>query len=109
MPPPSAGPVHRYPVDCHRFHPDAYHALAKWAGCHAIEVFHDVRGPWNDLVGVVSKTPLEFDAHDPAAVASAAGRRPARADEEGATRRTSSYLEVLGRLHDELAPRLYSR
>ena len=27
---PSAGPEHRYPVDCYRFYADAYHALAKY-------------------------------------------------------------------------------
>ena len=27
---PSAGPVHRYPVDCWRFYPDAYKALSEW-------------------------------------------------------------------------------
>jgi SAM-dependent methyltransferase len=26
---PSAGPEHRYPVDCYRFYPDAYRALAR--------------------------------------------------------------------------------
>lgn len=26
---PSAGPIHRYPVDCYRFYPDAFQALAR--------------------------------------------------------------------------------
>ena len=49
---PSAGPIHRYPVDCYRFLPDAYDVLAKYAGCTPVEVWRDERGPWCDLVGV---------------------------------------------------------
>lgn len=51
---PSAGGIHRHPVDCYRFHPDAYHALAKYAGCHVVDLWHDQRGTWRDLVGVFS-------------------------------------------------------
>ena len=49
---PSAGRIHRYPVDCYRFFPDAYRALAKYTDCRLIDVWHDNRGLWNDLVGV---------------------------------------------------------
>lgn len=49
---PSAGPIHRYPVDCYRFYPDAYQALAKYAHCNLIDVWLDDREPWRDLVGV---------------------------------------------------------
>jgi SAM-dependent methyltransferase len=49
---PSAGPIHRYPVDCYRFYPDGFRALAKYANCEAVEIWQDERGPWNDLVGV---------------------------------------------------------
>ena len=52
---PSAGPIHRYPVDCYRFYPDAYYALAKYVNIKVVEVFHDNRGPWKDLVGVFNK------------------------------------------------------
>ncbi len=52
---PSAGPIHRYPVDCYRFHPDAYRALAKYANCELIDVWLDERGPWHDLVGVFAR------------------------------------------------------
>lgn len=52
---PSGGPIHRYPVDCYRFYPDAYHALAKTASCELLEVWQDERGPWRDLVGVFRK------------------------------------------------------
>lgn len=105
---PSAGPIHRYPVDCYRFYPDAYRALAKWAGCHLIEVRHDQRGPWNDVVGVFSKaaqsaarpdprfglqsTPA-FDGWGPDAHEKTAGARP--------------YLDVLAELHAGLRPKAY--
>lgn len=42
---PSAGPIHRYPVDCYRFYPDAFRALASLARCHLIDLWHDDRGP----------------------------------------------------------------
>ena len=54
---PSAGPIHNYPVDCYRFYPDSYRALAKHAGCHLIDCWLDERGPWRDLVGVFAKEP----------------------------------------------------
>ena len=63
---PSAGPIHYYPVACYRFYPDAYRALAKHADCHLIDVWHDNRGPWNDLVGVFNKSGVAPDlANEP--------------------------------------------
>ncbi len=52
---PSAGPIHRYPVDCYRFYPDAYHALAKYTNCKLIDTWLDDREPWRDLVGVFQR------------------------------------------------------
>jgi SAM-dependent methyltransferase len=49
---PSQGPEYRFPVDCYRFYPDAYRALAKWANCDLVEVWRDDRDLWRDLVGV---------------------------------------------------------
>lgn len=54
---PSSGPIHRFPVDCYRFYPDAFAALAKYADCHAVAIWRDEREPWQDLVGVFSKDP----------------------------------------------------
>lgn len=58
---PSRGPEHRYPVDCWRFYPDAFRALAKYGGLELLEVttdweasFHD-DGMWGDTVGVFRK------------------------------------------------------
>ena len=106
---PSAGPIHRYPVDCYRFYPDAYAALARYAGCHLQAVWRDERGPWLDLVGVFRKTEPEPVAAtlphaDPGAGSSAAfDSKP----EEEVISGHSDYLEVLRHAQDRLAPRLY--
>jgi hypothetical protein len=108
---PSAGPIHRYPVDCYRFYPDAYGALAKYANCHLVEVWRDERGPWQDLVGVFAKQPVPVPAAheiprvehapiDPATV-------PSGTAEEEATRGGVHYLDVLASLHKALEPDLY--
>ncbi len=52
---PSTGPIHRHPVDCYRFYPDAYAALAKYANCRLVECWHDRRGEFEDLVGVFTR------------------------------------------------------
>lgn len=106
---PSAGPIHRYPVDCYRFYPDAYQALARYAGCHLQALWRDERGPWQDLVGVFRRTePAPLAARDtpPAAEAAAPPVIDSRPEEE----RTSGqvdYLEVLRLAQGRLAPRLY--
>jgi SAM-dependent methyltransferase len=59
---PSRGPEHRYPVDCWRFYPDGYRALARFGGVKLLDVTTDwgQDGPadsreWGDTVGVFSK------------------------------------------------------
>jgi SAM-dependent methyltransferase len=107
---PSAGPIHDYPVDCYRFYPDAYRALAKHAGCHLHEVWLDERGPWRDLVGVFAKHPPSGDAvtRSASAVRALAPTTvaPGTAEEE-ATRGAVPYLQVLQTLHETLQPSLY--
>ena len=56
---PSRGPEHRYPVDCWRFFPDAYRALARWGELEAVEIHTDwsphpepYSASWGDTVGV---------------------------------------------------------
>jgi SAM-dependent methyltransferase len=105
---PSAGPIHRYPVDCYRFYPDAYRALAKYAGCHLIDVWLDERGPWRDLVGVFAKQAVPRpsvvvrSAHAVAPV-----HIPPGTAEEEATRGSVDYLVTLAGLHEALRPALY--
>ncbi len=108
---PSAGPIHRYPVDCYRFYPDAYRALAKYANCRLLEVWRDERGPWCDLVGVFAKQTLPL-AKTPNPALSAPAPHvpidpPLGTAEEEATRGSVHYLEVLASLHEVLAPSLY--
>lgn len=59
---PSRGPEHRYPVDCWRFYPDAYRALARWSATDLIEASTDWQphpeedsAAWGDTVGVFVK------------------------------------------------------
>lgn len=118
---PSAGPIHRYPVDCYRFYPDAYAALAKYGEALLVDCWLDDRGPWKDLVGVFSKAPsaepslerlrraaLAPEMNDysrewaPAPV-TVSPRDPLRE----AVRGERSYLEALELIHETLAPRLY--
>lgn len=43
---PSRGPEHKHPVDCWRFYPDGFRALAKYCNLEAIEVTTD----WHNYV-----------------------------------------------------------
>jgi SAM-dependent methyltransferase len=61
---PSGGPEHRYPVDCWRFYPDGFAALARFASLTVLEIYsqqgetgyHDGSDLWQDLVLVCQKT-----------------------------------------------------
>ena len=61
---PSSGSEHRYPVDCWRFYPDGFSALARFADLKVVEVFTDRHprsdytdesGEWKDTVLVCRK------------------------------------------------------
>jgi SAM-dependent methyltransferase len=58
---PSQGHVHRYPVDCYRFLPDSFPALARLEGCVLVDQWQNTAAYWGDLVGVFRKniSPLE--------------------------------------------------
>jgi SAM-dependent methyltransferase len=105
---PSTGPIHRYPVDCYRFYPDAYRALARYAECHLIGMWLDERGPWCDLVGIFSKS-----AKGPARIAPIPAQKspPAplspRPAEEEAERGDAPYTDVLALAHKILSPAFY--
>lgn len=53
---PSAGPVHRYPVDCYRFNPDSMQSLAAENGLVVAESHLDARGPFHDLLTVFRRS-----------------------------------------------------
>lgn len=105
---PSAGPIHRYPVDCYRFYPDSFQALAEWSGLRLVHCWLDERGPWRDLVGVFQKGgTLQQISAPPRAGATAplnvVHNDPAEEMIQGAR----PYRDVLARIHDLLNPALY--
>lgn len=58
---PSAGPYHGYPGDCWRFYKDSWAALQKWAArCDynmiLKEHYIDLRGTWQDNIGIFIKS-----------------------------------------------------
>jgi len=64
---PSRGPEHRYPVDCWRFYPDAYRALARYGSFELLEIHTDWQphpdpgsAAWGDTVGVFRKRRITF-------------------------------------------------
>ena len=118
---PSSGPIHRYPVDCYRFHPDAYRALASYTQCQLVDVWHDDRGPWDDVVGVFSKSSIpryqyrgkpdsparwgvnRYEQLTLPSIRNAPHPDPAAERLQGKL----PYLEVMKRLHQTLQPRDY--
>lgn len=59
---PSKGVEHKHPVDCWRFYPDGFRALAKYCSLNAVEVHTDwtphpdpPSSIWGDTVGVFLK------------------------------------------------------
>lgn len=106
---PSAGKIHRYPVDCYRFYPDGYRALAKYANCDLVDVWLDERGPWKDLVGVFQhrRLPVHRGEPRPPKLAYDITSSPLGSPEEERTQGNRHYLEVLAALHENLRPGLY--
>ncbi len=66
---PSRGPEHKYPVDCWRYYPDAFRALAKWANLEVIESktawgksgFTDGSDQWGDTFCILYKKENQSD------------------------------------------------
>jgi SAM-dependent methyltransferase len=120
---PSAGPIHRYPVDCYRYYPDSFAAIAKYTKCHLHACWLDERGPWNDLVGVFSKQPpAKSVVHKGASSGASVIKKPlaifAPADPadgtippgsvaEEAISKGEPYLTTLARVHETFRPELY--
>ena len=66
---PSRGPEHRFPVDCWRFYPDGYRALAEYGNVDCLEARTDwgaypfAKGRvWGDTVGAFAKPPYKLSA-----------------------------------------------
>lgn len=65
---PSGGFEHRYPVDCWRFYPDGFKAIARYAGLETLEAFTewinvqypDGSGFWKDSV-LIARKPVMTD------------------------------------------------
>lgn len=112
---PSAGPIHRFPVDCYRFYPDAMRALSRYADIELLEVWHDDRGPWNDLVGVFAHEfepdPGVGDALPPNRylVENQVAPLTIEAKSSGQDRVSGNtpYIEALKFVHRQLQPRGY--
>lgn len=49
---PSCGHIHRYPVDCYRFYPDAAETFAEILNATILEVNHNTDSEWGDLAMV---------------------------------------------------------
>ena len=109
---PSSGPIHRYPVDCYRFYPDAFEALAKFANCRLEASWLDERGPWRDLVGVFRKTPLVKDltpSREIPWVSGLSAWQPSKSADPATEICAGSmdYAEFLRHAHASLNPRGY--
>ncbi|MBI5416532.1 glycosyltransferase [Candidatus Poribacteria bacterium] len=60
---PSRGPEHKYPLDCWRYYPDGFCALAKWVGLKVLDVktvwgssgFSDGSDQWGDTFAIMHK------------------------------------------------------
>jgi len=62
---PSEGFEHRFPVDCYRFLPDSFEALARTNDLQLTELSRSPYGPFFDLVGVFRKTHSQLSPSSP--------------------------------------------
>ena len=111
---PSAGPEHRYPVDCYRLLPDSMTALAQSAGMSLVDCWRSDLGPWHDTVGV-----FRHLGHDPALASLTPDLSVEPADELQNAFPTDLPDEIehgagvewkylfLERVHEHLDPRFY--
>ena len=106
---PSVGPAHRDPVDCDRFYPDSFQALADGSTLRLVHAWTDERGPWCDLVGVFQKGGSLGRVEHPPSRKIAVNDWVEPHPDAAAERRQGSrpYLEVLRDLHALMQPRLY--
>lgn len=111
---PSTGPVHRFPVDCYRFHPDAFTALGEAHDLLVLDTWSSPFGPFHDLVGVFSRRERHPEPIEPDRAQLMALEDPVQndaPDEHDPVREAMRGIEpardFLGRLHRTLQPRNY--
>lgn len=106
---PSAGAIHHYPLDCYRFLPDSYQALARYAGLALAETWLDGRGPFYNAVGVfrskIWHQPVSEIAVPTAQAYTAFSPHPDAAYE--VMRGAVPTIEFLQHIHHILEPRFY--
>ena len=111
---PSAGPVHRFPVDCYRFLPDSFESIADDHGLVLLEAWTSSVGPFFDVVAAFmrhSRTEacIEPDPHRWRALDDTAqNEAPADVDPAQETMLgVEPALDFLTRVHRTLVPRGY--
>lgn len=105
---PSNGHIHRFPVDCYRFYPDAGAALAKWARRSGYEVtllesfiLRKDSSEWNDwcavfFIGYENEAPVVANRLSTALNLFAVGMRGTNLGELPLTQATEDQLELHG-------------
>lgn len=106
---------------CYAFQPKGYKALAKYVGCHLIDVWKDSRGPQGDFVGVFSRNrlpcwkhteanqhplhwgPNQYESETRPVVEFSKNQDLSKEIIQG----KQPYLEVLKKLHALVKPKLY--
>ena len=79
---PSRGPEHKYPVDCWRYYPDGFRALAKWVNLEVLEAkaswgksgFSDGSDQWGDACCILFKPENQHNTIQPKRKAQSASR-----------------------------------
>lgn len=108
---PSEGFEHRFPVDCYRFLPDSFEALAQSNDLQTSELSRSPYGPFFDLVGVFRKTPARRSPSPlrPTTLSSTAQNDGVASNEPGAEAMKGRMpaREFLAEAHRALRPRGY--
>jgi predicted O-methyltransferase YrrM len=99
-------------VDCYSFLPDSFAALAKYADAFLVEVWHDQRGPWRDVVGVIAKTSDTAARYSIRPESNDYWYRSTRDAAPGTSEEESKageehYLDTLARIHQQFDPNTY--
>lgn len=112
---PSAGPVHRYPVDCYRFNSDSMAGLARHADVVLVEVLTSDFGPFHDTVAVFRKCRDGDHAHIGEPDLSLRLDQPTQntfppgvPDEVEHGAGSGPSYDLLSMIHDVLEPRQYA-